>query len=173
MISNCRAEVCWTVWYSQARGTWKKTSFLQSRWAGQFWTIHINITLQRCEHGSKFVFMLGKFPILLASDITSRGIHIPNAHYVVNYDFPGSLDQVSSCLEQQLYLLYSNLTNWCHTPHFTEVRSSLQACWQKSLANRNNNTISTNSLQLFHLQVCANGRLCNRVTTDMPCSRRS
>ncbi|KAL7476916.1 hypothetical protein ACHAW6_002746 [Cyclotella cf. meneghiniana] len=42
----------------------------------------------------KAVFiMLGKFPILLASDIASRGIHVPNVHYVVNYDFPGSLDQ--------------------------------------------------------------------------------
>lgn len=41
--------------------------------------------------------MLGKFPILLASDIASRGIHVPNVHYVVNYDFPGSLDQVSYC----------------------------------------------------------------------------
>eukprot|EP00804_Cyclotella_cryptica_P014164 CCRYP_005601-RA/>CCRYP_005601-RA protein AED:0.02 eAED:0.02 QI:1775/1/1/1/1/0.66/3/291/174 len=37
--------------------------------------------------------MSGKYPILLASDVASRGIHVPNVHYVVNYDFPGSLDQ--------------------------------------------------------------------------------
>jgi hypothetical protein len=37
---------------------------------------------------------IGKIPILLATDIAARGIHIANVNYVVNYDFPGSLDQV-------------------------------------------------------------------------------
>ena len=51
--------------------------------------------------------MLGKFPILLASDVASRGIHVPNVHYVVNYDFPGSLDQVSYCLVvTSIYVFY-------------------------------------------------------------------
>ena len=36
---------------------------------------------------------IGKTPILLATDIAARGIHISNVNYVVNYDFPGSLDQ--------------------------------------------------------------------------------
>jgi ATP-dependent RNA helicase DDX5/DBP2 len=38
-------------------------------------------------------FRAGKVPILLATDVAARGIHINNVHYVVNYDFPGSLDQ--------------------------------------------------------------------------------
>ena len=38
-------------------------------------------------------FRAGKVPILLATDVAARGIHINNVHYVVNYDFPGSIDQ--------------------------------------------------------------------------------
>jgi len=38
-------------------------------------------------------FKCGKTPILLATDIAARGIHISNVNYVINYDFPGSLDQ--------------------------------------------------------------------------------
>ena len=41
------------------------------------------------------LFDAGKTPILLATDIAARGIHVNNVYYVVNYDFPGSLDQVS------------------------------------------------------------------------------
>jgi ATP-dependent RNA helicase DDX5/DBP2 len=38
-------------------------------------------------------FKAGKMPTLLATDIAARGIHVSNIEYVVNYDFPGSLDQ--------------------------------------------------------------------------------
>lgn len=38
-------------------------------------------------------FRAGKIPILLATDVAARGIHINNVHYVINYDFPGSLEQ--------------------------------------------------------------------------------
>ncbi|KAL7542151.1 hypothetical protein ACHAWF_007100 [Thalassiosira exigua] len=38
-------------------------------------------------------FKAGKRPILLATDVAARGLHISNVNYVVNYDFPGSLDQ--------------------------------------------------------------------------------
>ncbi|KAL3799272.1 hypothetical protein HJC23_012997 [Cyclotella cryptica] len=51
-------------------------------------------TLQQDEREQRLLsFKAGKYPILLASDVASRGIHVPNVHYVVNYDFPGSLDQ--------------------------------------------------------------------------------
>lgn len=38
-------------------------------------------------------FKAGKIPILLATDVAARGIHFNNVHYVVNYDFPSSIDQ--------------------------------------------------------------------------------
>jgi ATP-dependent RNA helicase DDX5/DBP2 len=38
-------------------------------------------------------FRAGKIDTLLASDIAARGIHVANVQYVVNYDFPTSLDQ--------------------------------------------------------------------------------
>eukprot|EP00571_Detonula_confervacea_P005098 CAMPEP_0172325280 /NCGR_PEP_ID=MMETSP1058-20130122/53575_1 /TAXON_ID=83371 /ORGANISM="Detonula confervacea, Strain CCMP 353" /LENGTH=658 /DNA_ID=CAMNT_0013041779 /DNA_START=138 /DNA_END=2110 /DNA_ORIENTATION=+ len=38
-------------------------------------------------------FKAGKRPILLATDVAARGLHVPNVHFVVNYDFPGTLDQ--------------------------------------------------------------------------------
>lgn len=38
-------------------------------------------------------FRSGKLPILLATDIASRGIHCNNVEYIINYDFPGSIEQ--------------------------------------------------------------------------------
>jgi ATP-dependent RNA helicase DDX5/DBP2 len=38
-------------------------------------------------------FRSGKSTILLATDIAARGIHVNNLEYVINYDFPESLDQ--------------------------------------------------------------------------------
>jgi superfamily II DNA/RNA helicase len=38
-------------------------------------------------------FKAGKIKILCATDVASRGIHIKRLKYVVNYDFPGSLEQ--------------------------------------------------------------------------------
>jgi len=40
-------------------------------------------------------FRCGKTPILLATDIAARGLHCNNVEYIINYDFPGSLEQVS------------------------------------------------------------------------------
>jgi superfamily II DNA/RNA helicase len=41
------------------------------------------------------LFRSGKNPLLLATDIAARGIHINNVEYIINYDFPVSLEQVS------------------------------------------------------------------------------
>jgi superfamily II DNA/RNA helicase len=38
-------------------------------------------------------FRCGKDNILLATDVAARGLHIKKLKYVVNYDFPGSLEQ--------------------------------------------------------------------------------
>ena len=38
-------------------------------------------------------FRSGKSTVLLATDIAARGIHVKNLEYVINYDFPESLDQ--------------------------------------------------------------------------------
>lgn len=39
------------------------------------------------------LFKSGKKPILLSTDIAGRGIHINNVEYIINYDFPSSLEQ--------------------------------------------------------------------------------
>ena len=39
-------------------------------------------------------FKSGKIPTLLATDIAARGIHVNNVQYVINHDFPETLDQV-------------------------------------------------------------------------------
>lgn len=38
-------------------------------------------------------FRCGKTPILFATDIAARGLHCNNVEYIINYDFPGSLEQ--------------------------------------------------------------------------------
>ena len=37
-------------------------------------------------------FKSGKIPLLLATDIAARGLHINGIRYVINYDFPGNLE---------------------------------------------------------------------------------
>ncbi len=37
-------------------------------------------------------FRSGKHPLLVATDVAARGLDVRNLPYVVNYDFPSSLD---------------------------------------------------------------------------------
>ena len=64
-------------------------------------------------------FKAGKMPTLLATDIAARGIHVNNIEYVINYDFPGSLDQVRDfviCLfEPSLFWLLYLIPNHVHS----------------------------------------------------------
>lgn len=53
-------------------------------------------------------FRSGKTPILFATDIAARGLHCNNVEYIINYDFPGSLEQVSflvACWSLAWYIL--------------------------------------------------------------------
>ena len=51
-------------------------------------------SIQQTEREKRLLdFRAGKVPILLATDVAARGIHINNVHYIINYDFPGSIDQ--------------------------------------------------------------------------------
>jgi len=38
-------------------------------------------------------FKNGKIPVLVATDVAARGLHIPRLPYVINYDFPSNLEQ--------------------------------------------------------------------------------
>ena len=38
-------------------------------------------------------FSCGAMPLLLSTDLAARGIHIPQVRFVIQYDFPGNLDQ--------------------------------------------------------------------------------
>lgn len=55
-------------------------------------TLHSQMNQQKRE-SQLDTFRSGKCPILLATDVAARGIHINNVEHVINYDFPGSLEQ--------------------------------------------------------------------------------
>lgn len=48
---------------------------------------------QHVRTGNLQAFQAGKVPVLLATDIAARGVHISNLSFVINYDFPSSLEQ--------------------------------------------------------------------------------
>jgi superfamily II DNA/RNA helicase len=59
-------------------------------------------TVAECLHGKMSQaareqalqnFRSGKVPILFATDICARGIHIPNVWYIINYDIPDEMEQ--------------------------------------------------------------------------------
>jgi len=56
---------------------------------------HSKIMNQKQREMNLNYFRCGKTPILLATDIAARGLHFSNVEYIINYDFPGSLEQVS------------------------------------------------------------------------------
>ncbi|GKY97013.1 hypothetical protein MPSEU_000660100 [Mayamaea pseudoterrestris] len=39
------------------------------------------------------LFASGRVPLLLATDVAARGLHVSHVKYIVNYDFPGNLEQ--------------------------------------------------------------------------------
>jgi len=79
-------------------------------------------------------FKSGKMPTLLATDIAARGIHVNNIEYVINYDFPGSLDQVRllivlyacTCCSILMYVSHDNVA--VHTQMWPSWTRSKFAC---------------------------------------------
>ena len=47
---------------------------------------------QSCRERNVLNFKSGKFPLLLATDIAARGLHVSGIRFVINYDFPGNLE---------------------------------------------------------------------------------
>eukprot|EP00913_Durusdinium_trenchii_P025243 g23698.t1 len=39
------------------------------------------------------MFKAGRLPVLVATDVAARGLHVKHLRYVVNYDFPSNLEQ--------------------------------------------------------------------------------
>lgn len=48
---------------------------------------------QRKREQTLFDFQCGKIPTLLSTDIAARGLHIKNVRFIINFDFPISLEQ--------------------------------------------------------------------------------
>eukprot|EP00484_Ammonia_sp_Unknown_P013959 CAMPEP_0197076380 /NCGR_PEP_ID=MMETSP1384-20130603/212083_1 /TAXON_ID=29189 /ORGANISM="Ammonia sp." /LENGTH=797 /DNA_ID=CAMNT_0042515233 /DNA_START=170 /DNA_END=2563 /DNA_ORIENTATION=+ len=54
-------------------------------------SIHGDRTQKEREHALK-MFRCGKVSLLVATDVASRGLDIPNVMYVINYDLPSHID---------------------------------------------------------------------------------
>lgn len=47
---------------------------------------------QRERESALASFRAGRTPVLVATDVAARGLDIPNVVHVINYDFPGDID---------------------------------------------------------------------------------
>eukprot|EP01083_Nonionella_stella_P035857 97787_1 len=54
-------------------------------------SIHGDRSQREREHALK-LFRMGKVPLLVATDVASRGLDIPNVMFVINYDLPNNID---------------------------------------------------------------------------------
>jgi len=54
-------------------------------------SIHGDRTQKEREHALK-MFKSGRCPVLVATDVASRGLDIPNVMWVINYDLPNDID---------------------------------------------------------------------------------
>eukprot|EP01084_Bolivina_argentea_P150409 262671_1 len=54
-------------------------------------SIHGDRSQREREHALK-MFRMGKVSLLVATDVASRGLDIPNVLYVINYDLPNNID---------------------------------------------------------------------------------
>jgi len=55
--------------------------------------LHSQLPSTKVREAHLAQFACGQKPLLLATDVAARGIDIPHVHFVIQYDFPGNLQQ--------------------------------------------------------------------------------
>nr|POF08533.1 dead-box atp-dependent rna helicase 20 [Quercus suber] len=69
--------------------------------AGQLFQF-MDIKVKQRGTGSSVLseFKAGKSPVMTATDVAACGLDVKDVKYVINYDFPGSLEDYVHCIGQ-------------------------------------------------------------------------
>ena len=107
-------------------------------------TIHGDLVQWEREEAIRH-FKSGQLPILIATDVASRGLDIPAVMNVINYDMPKDLDDYVHRIGRTgrvgrtgVATTFINHYNWMVAPRLVEfLKSSVQECpdWLQRIAN--------------------------------------